>query len=44
LEHIAEHKKFTDHEVKELFHLADLDGSKTISFREFLIAIAVGLV
>jgi hypothetical protein len=42
LEHVGEHKKFTDEEVMELFHTADLDGSASISFKEFLIAIAMG--
>lgn len=32
----------TDQDIRELFTLSDLDGSKSISFREFLIAIAVG--
>jgi len=42
LSNIGEHKKWSEKEVKALFKLSDLDGSKTISFREFLIAIAVG--
>ena len=29
-------------DIQKLFKLSDLDGSKTISFREFLIAIAMG--
>lgn len=36
------HKVFTEEEVKELFKISDLDSSKTISFREFLIAAAIG--
>ncbi len=32
----------TDNDIQELFKLSDLDGSKSISFREFLIAIAIG--
>jgi Ca2+-binding EF-hand superfamily protein len=39
---IGEKKQWTNEEVLDLFHLADLDKSKTISFREFLIAIAIG--
>lgn len=36
------HRTFNDEEVRHLFQVADLDESKTISFREFLIAIAIG--
>jgi Ca2+-binding EF-hand superfamily protein len=39
---IGEKKIWSNAEVQELFNLADLDRSKTISFREFLICIAVG--
>jgi len=35
-------RHFTDEEVRALFKTADLDGNKTISFREFLIAVALG--
>jgi Ca2+-binding EF-hand superfamily protein len=42
LQVIASHKQFTDDEVKSLFALSDLDGSATISFREFLIVVACG--
>jgi len=39
---ICSHKQFSDQEVLELFHLADLEGSRSISFREFLIAVGCG--
>lgn len=39
---IAKEKKFTDDELHEMFHIADLNGDKLISFREFLIDIAIG--
>jgi Ca2+-binding EF-hand superfamily protein len=39
---ICNHKQFSDQEVRELFNKADLDGSRSISFREFLIAVGVG--
>lgn len=43
LHHIAGPRKtFSEREVRELFNQADLDGSKTISFREFLIAVSIG--
>jgi Ca2+-binding EF-hand superfamily protein len=42
LTHIADGKQFSDDEVRRLFNLADLDGSKTIEFREFLICVAMG--
>lgn len=41
LRHIA-HRKFSDAEISKLFALSDLDGSRCIEFREFLIAIAIG--
>jgi len=41
LQHIV-HQRFTVEETKALFRIADLDHSKTIEFREFLIIVAVG--
>eukprot|EP00462_Mataza_sp_D1_P000786 CAMPEP_0175090524 /NCGR_PEP_ID=MMETSP0086_2-20121207/1393_1 /TAXON_ID=136419 /ORGANISM="Unknown Unknown, Strain D1" /LENGTH=221 /DNA_ID=CAMNT_0016363161 /DNA_START=50 /DNA_END=712 /DNA_ORIENTATION=+ len=35
-------KKFSDEELKELFHISDLDKTNTITFRQFLISVAVG--
>lgn len=35
-------KKFTEDESKALFSIADLDASKSLAFREFLISIAMG--
>lgn len=35
-------KDFTDEEVSKLFDESDLDHSKTIAFREFLIAVSIG--
>jgi Ca2+-binding EF-hand superfamily protein len=42
MEHVGEHKEFSDEEIKELFHVANLSESLTITFKEFLIAIAMG--
>ena len=39
---ICTHKQFSDQEVRELFNKSDLDGSRSITFREFLIAVGVG--
>jgi Ca2+-binding EF-hand superfamily protein len=42
MEHVGEHKEFSDDEIKDLFHVANLNGELTITFKEFLIAIAMG--
>jgi Ca2+-binding EF-hand superfamily protein len=42
LKNIGEHRDFSNEEIQNLFHLADLDNSKTISFHEFLICISIG--
>lgn len=35
-------KEFSEEEIKELFHLSSIEGDSEISFKEFLIAVAVG--
>ena len=35
-------KNLSDQEIQRLFNLANLDHSKSITFRELLIAIAIG--
>jgi hypothetical protein len=43
LSHVAgAGRDFSDSEVRALFSQSDLDHSKTISFREFLIAVSIG--
>jgi Ca2+-binding EF-hand superfamily protein len=43
LDAITQHSRhFTDEEVANLFQVANLDGSKIIRFREFLICVALG--
>lgn len=39
---MEKHHTFTDTELQEMFHIADLDKDNNITFREFLIGIAVG--
>ena len=39
---IATEKQFTDEEVKELFHVSSLTSTEELSFKEFIIAMAMG--
>lgn len=39
---IATEKEFTDEEVKELFHVSSLTSTEELSFKEFIIAMAMG--
>ena len=42
LQAMCKEKEFTDEEAMELFNIADMDGSKGLTFREFLISMAMG--